>query len=327
MIIRAVKLKLTTHQEKALAVWLWNLTGVYNWTVRKVELDARDGVFHSEFDFNSMLAGHGHKLGIPSHVLRGTVSQAYTAWQRCFKKLSSKPRLKGKRNKLNSIPFPDPIDAPIGNKIKLPGLGSVRFHKQDLPVARIKCARIVKRASGWHLCLWLDYEHKFAVKQTDVSIGIDPGFSTLLTLSDGTRFENPRELRKGAERLAQAQKAGDKTLTARLLEKQGNRRRDRNHKISRKLVENYATIYYSDDNFQGMARQFGKSVSEAGLGQLIAHLTYKSRTGGRKLVAINCGRWAPELEPDAQEARHSRARRLTGSSFLLALPVPASIPP
>ncbi len=125
------------------------------------------------------------------------------------------------------------------------------------------------------------------MKETTEQIGIDPGFSTLLTLSNSIKIENPRELRKGANRLAQAQRGKHKKLSARLLEQQKNRREDRNHKISRKLVEDYSTICYSDDNFKGMAKKFGKSVTEAGLGDLIGKLTYKCRIGGRQLIAVD----------------------------------------
>ena len=118
-------------------------------------------------------------------------------------------------------------------------------------------------------------------------LGLTPGFHSLLTLSDGTKFENPRELRKGAERLAQAQRGNNLKLAARLQERQANRRSDRNHKISRKVIETYKTIFYSDDNFGSVAKKFGKSVSEAGLGQLIGYITYKGRTGGRNVVPIN----------------------------------------
>jgi len=274
-------------QEASLHQWLWHLTGVYNWAVKKIEHDAEDGIYYSQKTFQNLLAEHSNRMEIPSHTLQGTLTQAYTAWQRCFKKQAKKPRLKGKRNKLNSIPFPDPIKPPKGNRISIPAIGSIRFHKQDLPEAKIKCGRIVKRASGWYLCLWLDTEHKFPVKQTEAAVGIDPGFKTLLTLSDGKKFENPRELRKGATRLAQAQRAHNKKLTARLLEKQANRRNDRNHKISRYLVENYKTIYFSNDNFKAMARKFGKSVTEAGLNQLIGMTTYKCRTGGREIKPVN----------------------------------------
>ena len=287
MIVRTLKLKLTKTQEAMLNQWLWNLTGVYNWAIKKIEHDSADKIYHSQMSFQNLLADHGKKLDIPSHTLQGTLRQAYDAWQRCFKKLSKKPHLKGMRNKLNSISFPDALRKPRDNKISVPGLGKVRYHKQDLPGANIKCGRIIKKASGWYLCLWLDCDHKFPVKDTDKAVGIDPGFKTLLTLSDGTKFENPRELRKGAKRLAQAQRAHNKRLAARLQERQANRRNDRNHKISRCLVENYKTIFYSDDNFKGMDKIFGKSVNEAGLGDLIGKLDYKCRVGGRRLEGKN----------------------------------------
>ena len=286
MIIRILKLRLTKNQEATLDGWLWNLTGVWNWAIRKIELDARDGVYHTPKNFQNLLADHGKKLDIPSHTLQGILVQAHLAWQRCFRKIAKKPRLKGVRNKLNSIPFPDPLRFPKDNRITIPGLGKVRYYKQELPEAKIKCGRIVKRPSGWYLCLWLDTDHVFPVKDTDKVVGIDPGFSTLLTLSDGIKIENPRELRKGAKRLAQAQRGRRKQLTSRLQERQANRRNNRNHKTSRWLVENYTTICYSDDNFKNMARRFGKSISEAALGNLIGMLGYKCRTGGRTLVPV-----------------------------------------
>ena len=286
MIVRTLKLRPTKKQETTLDGWLWNLTGLYNFAIKRIGNDAQDKIYHSGFDCQNWIADHSKRMEIPSHTMQGTLSQAYSAWHRCFKKIAKKPRLKGQRNKLNSIPFPDPIRKPKDNHIGLPGLGKVRFHKQELPQAKIKCGRILKKASGWYLALWIDCDNVFSVMDTDKAIGIDPGFKTLLTLSDGTKIENPRELRKDAERLAQAQLGGRKKLAARLHERQANRRNDRNHKISRKLVEQYKTIYYSDDNFKGMARKFGKSVSEAGLNQLINMLTYKCRTGGRQLIPV-----------------------------------------
>jgi len=287
MIVRQLKLRLNSKQERRLSEWLWNLTGVYNWAIRKIELDAKDNIYHSRFDMQNCIANHSKKMGIPSHTMQGTIVQAYTAWRKCFKKLAKKPRLKGKRNKLNSISFIDPIKPPINSRIGIAGIGKVRFHKQELPEGKIKCGRAIKRASGWHLCLWIDAVHTFPVKETNEAVGIDPGFSTLLTLSNGTKIENPRELRKGEIKLAQAQRGRRSKLAARLQEKQANRRKDRNHKISRRLVENYKTIYYSDDNFKGLAYKFGKSVSEASLGRLIGMITYKSRLGGRDVVPVN----------------------------------------
>jgi putative transposase len=287
MLVRALKLKLNRDEEVRLKRWLWHLTAVWNFAVRKIELDAHDGVYHSAFEFQNLLAGHSVKVGIPSHVLQGVLTQVHQSWKRCFAKISRRPRLKGRRNPLNSIPFPDPVKRPITNKIRLLGLGHLRYHKQDLPEGKIKCARIVKRPSGWHLCLWIDAVHKFPVKTTAQTVGIDPGFHTLLTLSDGRKIENPRELRKGAQKLGQAQRGRNKRLVARLQERQANRRRDRNHKISRRLIEEYQTIFYSEDNFRGLAKVHGKSVREAGLGQLIGMLTYKAVPAVRRVVPVS----------------------------------------
>ena len=287
MIVRTLKLRLTKKQEATLLSWLWNLTGVWNWAVKKIENDAHDKVYHSGFDFANLLANHGKRLEIPSHTLQGVLFQAHTAWQRCFKKIGGKPRLKGQRNKLNSIPFPDVIRIPKDNRISVPGIGKVRYHKQELPEGKIKCGRICRRASGWYLVLWLDAVHTFPVLETDKAVGIDPGFSTLLTLSDGVKIENPRELHKGAERLAQAQRGHRKQLAAQLQERQASRRRDRNHKISRKLCEQYKTIYYSNDNFKAMTKRFGKSVTEAGLSQLIGMLAYKGNNCGRSVIPVD----------------------------------------
>jgi putative transposase len=290
MIVRKLKLKPTKEQKQLFQQWLLHLSSIYNWGLRKIELNAKDKIYFSQKTFQNLLPGYSDKLNISSHTIQGTLIQVHTAWQRCFKKLARKPRLKGFRNKLNSIPFPDPIKKIQLKSVKLPGIGKIHFHKQELPHGKIKCARIVKRPSGWYLCLWIDTIHTFYVKDTDKAVGIDPGFTTLLTLSDGTKIENPRELRKGAHRLAQAQRGQRKHLAARTHERQCNRRNDRNHKISRWLIENHKTIYYCNDNFRGMARRFGKSVSEAALGNLTGMITYKGNNCGRRVVPVKSAR-------------------------------------
>lgn len=279
--------------------WLWCLTGVWNWAVRKIEQDAKGGVYYTPFDFRNILQGHSEKVGISSHTLQGVLESAHAAWSRCFKKIARKPRLKGNRNRMSSIPFPDPIRSPQGNRIRLPILGSIRFHKQDMPEGRIKCGRLVRRASGWHLCLVIDAPPNAVPQVSGNAVGIDPGFKQLLTLSSGEKIDHPRELERGERRLAQAQRGKNKRLTARLQERLANRRKDRNHKLSRRLVAENALICFSADNHRSVAKRFGKSVSSSGHGQLRAMISYKCRAGGRDYrevspqnstrICSNCG--------------------------------------
>ncbi len=286
MIQAQLKLRLNVTQETLFNSWLFMLTGVWNWAVRKIENDAKGNVYYSGQTFQNLLAGHGQKIGVPSHTLQGTLSAAHIAWSRCLKKLGGKPRLKGMRNKLNSIPFPDPVRAIEGNRVKLPGIGSVRFHKQDIPAGKIKCARIVKRASGWYLCLFIAAERVPIESTGRGEIGIDPGFIDLLTLSNGEKVSHPKELQQSLERLGKAQRGSNRKLTARLNERIKNQRKDRNHKLSLRLVQENAAIVFSKDNTKGIARMFGKSVASSAHTQLRTMLEYKSHAGGTQYLEV-----------------------------------------
>lgn len=286
MIQSQLKIRLNATLERRLDDWLFILTGVWNWGIRKIEQDAKDGIYYSPKEFQNLLADHGRKIGIPSHTIQGMLLNAYTAWQRCFKKIGGKPKLKGRRNKLNSIPFPDPIRAPEHRYIKLPGLGRLRFHKQDIPEGRIKCGRLVKRASGWYLCLFIDAERQPIHGIPGHAIGIDPGFKHLITTSDGEKIEHPKELQRTEKRLAQAQRGINRKLVARLHERIKNQRKDRNHKLSLQLVRENSVIAFSKDNAKGMAKSFGKSVASSAHAQLRQMLSYKSRAGGTKYVEV-----------------------------------------
>lgn len=186
-----LKLKLRPAQERMLVRWLWHLTGVYNWALKKIELDAKDGTLHPGRSLEALVRGHGQKIGVPTHTIQATVHQATVAWCRCFDGISGRPKLKGARNRLNSIPFPDPFASPAGLRIRIRGLGHVKFHDDVLPLGPIKSGRIVRRASGWYLCLFIEAEPNEIPHTGAAEIGIDPGFSSLLALSTGVDFRSP----------------------------------------------------------------------------------------------------------------------------------------
>jgi putative transposase len=281
-----LKLRPCKAQEQIYDQWLYNLASVYNFAVRKIELNAKDKIYFSKNDFQNLLANHGEKLGIPSHTIQGVLCTVHDAWKRCFKKTAGKPKLKGMRNKMSSIPFPDPIKAPKGNRITLPGLGSVRFHKQEISEGKIKCGRLIKRASGWYLCLFIDAEPNPIKRLAFGAIGIDPGFSNLLTTSDGEVIEHPRELEAAAERLGQAQRGHNKQLAARIQERIANRKKDRNHKLTTKLVSENVLIVWSKDAIKGIAKRFGKSVNSSSHAQIRQMLSYKMPKSGGTFIEV-----------------------------------------
>lgn len=302
MITREVKLKLRKKQEDQINLMLFQCSGLYNLIVRRIELSAKDKIYYSKYELFNQFAGHSKKTDLHSRIIQATIEQAYNAWDRCFKKLGGKPKLKSVRNKLNSIGFPDPIKRTQikNNTVKLPSLGELRFFKQEIPNGKIKCSRIVKKASGYYLQITIDTNHVFPVKETEGKVGIDTGFKHLAILSNGKKYDNERNFVKGQKRLAQAQRGNNKKLVARLHEKISNRRKDYNHKVSKEIVQNYKEIYITNDNLRGQSKIFGKSVSDTGISQLRNFIIYKSENHGRKCELVNskkstmtCGKcWA-----------------------------------
>lgn len=147
MIQCQVKIKLSLRQERQLTRWLRHLASIWNWAIRKIEQDGRDGIYYTRLDFQNILNGHNRKIGLPADAIYGTLDTAYGAWRRCFRKISRKPRLKGRRNRLSSIAFAHGTYIKEG-RLFVPYLGRVRFHRQPVPEGRIGQFRLVEASLG-----------------------------------------------------------------------------------------------------------------------------------------------------------------------------------
>jgi putative transposase len=294
MLVREFKLKPTVKQSKAINTALWQMVSVYNTALSKCFAGLRIRNIPSKFDLIAEFSGHGKKAGLNQDAIAEmckTVRKAFDRWLSKDQagKRSGAPKKKSKRNKVTSITYglASRVNAPKNRHINVPGFGKMRCSNQELPLGKIKGGRLVKRASGYYFQYVIDANHVQVVTEDAPEVGIDPGFKTLLTLSDGRKFENPRELRKTAERLAQAQRGKNKKLANRIQERLKRIRQDRNHKISHETVRDYTKIYASDDSFKGLQVNFGKSISEAALSSLLTMIDYKAQSCGRQFIWVN----------------------------------------
>lgn len=283
MIQVQLKLRPTKAQERQFQHWLWHLTAVWNWAVKVIEREPR----LSRYELKQRLNGHSTRLGISAHALGGTADTAHLSWQRAFRGISRRPKLKGRRRPLSSIAFDHWRPIPKNRRIFVSGIGPVRFHAQAIPAGHIGSARIVRRSSGWYLCLFIKAEPLPIPQIANGEVGIDPGFSSLLTFSTGEKIEHPHEWRASEARLGQAQRGHRKHLSARLQERIANRRKNRNHHLSRRIVAENQLIAFSADNHRAIARRFGKSVASSGHSELRSMLAHKSRTGGREYIEVS----------------------------------------
>ena len=194
------------------------------------------------------------------------------------------------------------------NHIALPKLGTVRAKISRPLQGRLLSVTVSLDAAGRYFATFLctDVPTKDA-PSTSREVGIDLGVKTLATLSDGTKIENLRHLKKYERKLAREQRRFSRRKGARKGEKQSRRylkqrkmvakihaniadaRTDALHKITTMLADENQVLCMEDLNVKDMVRNhhLAKAVSDASFGKFARLLEYKCAERGRILVRVD----------------------------------------
>lgn len=201
----------------------------------------------------------------------------------------------------------------LDNKhIKLPKLGRVKTKRFDMPdVYKIFNITVEKTATGkYYVSICIETEVQ-PLPKTCKQVGFDLGLKDLLIGSDGTRYERPKFSYVYKEKLAKEQRKLSKMKTkleraklnldecknyqkqkhkvAKLYEHISNCVKDLNHKLSRKLVEEYDFLVFENLNIEGMKKNhyLAYSIVDVRWGQLVNFIKYKCLWYGKKFVQID----------------------------------------
>ncbi len=168
---------------------------------------------------------------------------------------------------------------------------------------KIRQATISKNYSKYFIsCLFETGESIPAKKRIDreTSIGIDLGLKSFLVTSLGDSVDNGRFYRKTLSKLKYLQrvyskhqgKKSHKKISS-IHEKISNQRGDFLHKTSSQIINNHDTICIENLNISGMIKnsRLAMSISDAGWGEFVRQLKYKSQWYGKNLLVI--GRFEP----------------------------------
>ena len=183
--------------------------------------------------------------------------------------------------------------------IKLPKLKTlvrIKQHRQFFGL--IKSVTISQTPTGKYFVSVLVEENEQLFPKLDARVGIDVGLKDFAILSNGTKYENPKWLRKAEKRLASLQrslsrkKKGSKNRdkarlqVAKLHEKIANQRNDFLHKISNEITNENQVIVIEDLKVKNMLknRKLSKAISEVSWSTFREYLDYKAIWKGRDLI-------------------------------------------
>jgi putative transposase len=211
------------------------------------------------------------------------------------------PRFKN-FDRMKSIHYPqEGTGFSLGKKLKVNPFGEIQIVQHREIKGKIKTLNLKREPSGkWFAIFAVEETSAIKASNGKPRIGVDLGLKTLATFSNGMVIKNPRHIRKHQERIALLQRESDrkkkgsknrrkaKRLLAIEHEKLKNTRRDFLHRLSSNLVNSYSFIALEDLASQKLAEQnFGKSINDAGWGELANMLRYKAESAGCEVVFVN----------------------------------------
>ncbi|WP_435283345.1 RNA-guided endonuclease InsQ/TnpB family protein [Streptomyces koelreuteriae] len=251
-------------------------------------------------------------------VLQQSLRDAESAYRNFFASLTGKrkgpklgpPRFKSRKDTRQSIRFTANARWNItdSGRLNLPKIGAVKVKwSRTLPTTPTSVS-VIKDAAGRYFSSFVIDTDPAAdqgrMPESDRTIGIDLGLTHFAVLSDGTKIDSPRFLRRAEKKLKKAQRelsrkqkgsknrAKARLKVARAHAKVVDARREFHHQLSTKLISENQGIAVEDLSVVGLARtRLAKSVHDAGWSSFISMLKYKAERYGRTLVKI--GRFEP----------------------------------
>jgi putative transposase len=313
--LKAVKVRIypTDSQQAHLAQafgcvrWVWNQSLSVMSTTYK---ETGKGV--SAFDMKKQIpfwkAEHDWLKTCYSQCLQQSVLNLSQAFINFFDGRAQYPTFKSKYDR-QSLQYPANVKVLTQTEIKFPGnLGTVKAKVHRGIDGKLKTVTVSKMSDGRYYASLLveDGLEKPEVSSDGKAIGLDLGLIDFVVTSDGSKYQNPRHLKKHERNLKRKQRKLSrkkdkptnkrrkaKLAVAKVHSKIARVRSDFLHKLSRKIVNENQVVVVENLAVKNMVKNhnLAKAISDAGWGMFCTMLKYKAEFEGK--VYLEIGRFFP----------------------------------
>ena len=256
---------------------------------------------------------------IDSVVIRRSLFNLDSAYQKMFNKQGGYPKFKSKygRNSYNTVA----VYSKYKNKeycnielnlqtrqIKLPKLKwiDIRGYRNTFSInGIIKNATISKEPNGkYYVSVLYEIPDIDIIIRPRTIVGIDIGIKKLLTLSDGTNYDNNKYIEKYQKRIKRKQRELSRKVKgsnnyykckkklAILYSKLANSRKYYVHKITKNITDEYDIITCEklttkEMIIKGKENKLSTKINDATFSEIIRQLSYKVKFKGKNFYQIN----------------------------------------
>ncbi|MEG4273936.1 MULTISPECIES: RNA-guided endonuclease InsQ/TnpB family protein [unclassified Microcoleus] len=243
-----------------------------------------------------------------SQCLQSSVLNLSQAFINFFDGRTGYPTFK-KRQGRQSMQYPQNVKVLSDTEIKFPGnLGVVEAKIHRALVGKLRTVTVSRMPDGrYYASLLMDDGIENPVAKGDGrAIDIDLGLLDFVVTSDGSKYQNPRHLKKHERNLKRKQRKLSrkkdqttnrrrkaKLAVAKVHAKIARVRVDFRHKLSRKIVNENQVIVVENLEVKNMVKNhnLAKSISDSGWGMFCTMLKYKAEAEGK--VYLEVGRFFP----------------------------------
>jgi len=176
----------------------------------------------------------------------------------------------------------------------------IHWHRSLPKDAQPSSVSVTKDCANRYSVSILIEEHIEALPVVNTMVGLDLGLKSLVAISTGERVGNPRYFAKDEKKLAKAQRRHAKKKgsqnrnkarlkVAKIQARIHDRRRDYQHKLSRRMVHENQVICMESLAVKNMVKNhcLAKAISDVGWGEFVRQLEYKSQWYGRTLITLD----------------------------------------